>query len=70
MRDAAPRSHTSPLKNALMKREPATESLVRRRCLVCDTEDELVEPSGEDEIGPACPICVLGLLLRTSFASG
>jgi hypothetical protein len=40
-----------------MKREPATESLVRRRCLVCEAECEVVEHSSADEIGPACPIC-------------
>lgn len=32
-------------------------NLVRRRCLVCDAEQELLEPSLTDEIGPPCPSC-------------
>lgn len=31
--------------------------LVRRRCLVCDAEQEVLEPSLTDEIGPPCPTC-------------
>lgn len=30
---------------------------VRRRCLVCEAEDEVEEPEGTDEIGPLCPSC-------------
>lgn len=30
---------------------------VRRRCLVCDAEAELTEPSDTDEIGPLCNVC-------------
>ena len=30
---------------------------VRRRCLVCDFEDEREEPQRTDEIGPECPRC-------------
>ncbi len=30
---------------------------VKRRCLVCETEVELSEPSDTDEIGPECPQC-------------
>ena len=30
---------------------------VRRRCLVCDFEDEREEPQGSDEIGPECARC-------------
>lgn len=33
------------------------KALVRRRCLVCDWEDDLVEPVGTDEIGPPCREC-------------
>jgi hypothetical protein len=39
-----------------MDRQPV-ESLVRRRCLVCDTEYEITEPAVTDEIGPACRAC-------------
>lgn len=31
--------------------------LVRRRCLVCDAEQELLESSLADEIGPPCSNC-------------
>lgn len=31
--------------------------LVRRRCLVCDVEQELLEPTPADEIGPPCSGC-------------
>ena len=30
---------------------------VRRRCLVCDSEVEVVEPEGTDQIGTPCPAC-------------
>ena len=30
-------------------------SLVRRRCLVCDAEHEVLEPTSTDQIGPSCP---------------
>jgi len=30
---------------------------VRRRCLVCEFEDEREEPEGTDEIGPLCAQC-------------
>lgn len=30
---------------------------VRRRCLVCDFEDDREEPQGTDEIGPECLRC-------------
>jgi hypothetical protein len=30
---------------------------VRRRCLVCELEDERQEPDGTDEIGPECRRC-------------
>jgi hypothetical protein len=30
---------------------------VRRRCLVCEFEDEREEPEGTDEIGPLCTQC-------------
>jgi hypothetical protein len=35
----------------------AYELRVRRRCLVCDAEDELVEPELTDAIGPPCSSC-------------
>lgn len=31
--------------------------LVLRRCLVCDTEQELLESTRTDEIGPPCATC-------------
>ena len=30
---------------------------MRRRCLVCDSELEVVEPTLTDEIGPSCRVC-------------
>jgi hypothetical protein len=36
---------------------PATLILVRRRCLVCDAEQERLEPAATDEIGPICESC-------------
>ena len=30
---------------------------VRRRCLVCDWEEDRREPEGTDEIGPSCGRC-------------
>jgi hypothetical protein len=30
---------------------------VRRRCLVCDAESELIEPDETDQIGPLCIQC-------------
>jgi hypothetical protein len=30
---------------------------VVRRCLVCDWQGEMTEPSRTDEIGPPCPAC-------------
>lgn len=35
----------------------AYELRVRRRCLVCDFEEEAVEPDGTEEIGPPCSSC-------------
>lgn len=40
-----------------MSSHPSTMKLVRRRCLVCDAEQELLEPSVTDEIGPPCSSC-------------
>ena len=34
-----------------------TSRLVRRRCLVCDAEEDLVEPALMDEIGSSCGMC-------------
>jgi len=42
---------------ALMKDQPPKIRLVRRRCLVCDAEQELLEPSSTDDIGPPCSTC-------------
>jgi hypothetical protein len=37
---------------------PVTTLLrVRRRCLVCDFEDECEEVQGTDEVGPECARC-------------
>jgi hypothetical protein len=33
------------------------EVRVQRRCLVCELEQEVVEPEGTDEIGPPCSVC-------------
>jgi hypothetical protein len=30
---------------------------VRRRCLVCDAESEVVEPEATEQIGSPCPAC-------------
>ena len=30
---------------------------VRRRCMVCEFEEILVEPEGTDELGPLCSQC-------------
>jgi hypothetical protein len=40
-------------------RSRMTETLltVRRRCLVCDAEAELVEPEATEQIGTPCPTC-------------
>ena len=35
----------------------AYEVRVRRRCLVCDLEEEVVEMEATEEIGPACSAC-------------
>ncbi|MBI4408653.1 MAG: hypothetical protein HY561_03020 [Gemmatimonadetes bacterium] len=40
-----------------MQSESRMLSLVRRRCLVCDVEWELLEPTLTDEIGPPCSSC-------------
>jgi hypothetical protein len=40
-----------------MKDQTSMMRLVRRRCLVCDAEQELLEPIVTDEIGPSCSIC-------------
>ena len=40
-----------------MSNQPSTMKLVRRRCLVCDAEQELLEPTLTDEIGPPCSSC-------------
>ena len=30
---------------------------VRRRCLVCEGEADVIEPENTDEIGPLCQVC-------------
>jgi hypothetical protein len=40
-----------------MEDQLLTDSLVRRRCLVCDAEREVIEPTLADEIGPPCSAC-------------
>jgi len=35
----------------------ATLMLVRRRCLVCDAEQQRLEPPTTDAIGPRCEVC-------------
>lgn len=40
-----------------MNDQPSTMRLVRRQCLVCDVEQELVEPTVTDDIGPPCSSC-------------
>jgi hypothetical protein len=40
-----------------MGSQSSTMKLVRRRCLVCDAEQELVEATLTDEIGPPCSSC-------------
>ena len=43
----------------LPMRSSMTETLltVRRRCLVCDAEAEVVEPEGTEQIGSPCSAC-------------
>jgi|SRR5688572_5579091 len=36
---------------------PGTFLTVRRRCLVCEAEEEVVEPEGTDQIGTPCRAC-------------
>ena len=36
---------------------PPRMNLVRRRCLVCDAEQELLEPNVVEQIGPGCRNC-------------
>jgi hypothetical protein len=36
---------------------PSKMNLVRRRCLVCDAEQELLESSVVEQIGPSCRSC-------------
>jgi len=40
-----------------MRRRLQTILHVRRRCLVCDAEEERDEPERTDEIGPPCSNC-------------
>src|SRR2546425_12291716 len=40
-----------------VKESSSTMRLVRRRGLVCDAEQEGLEPTSTDEIGPSCPSC-------------
>lgn len=40
------------------RRHPSSLLLhVRRRCLVCDAETDVTEPSDTDQIGPLCNQC-------------
>lgn len=40
-----------------MKKPSSTVNLVRRRCLVCEVEQDVLEPPLTDEIGPPCATC-------------
>jgi len=40
-----------------MKDRSPTVRLVRRRCLVCDAEEDVLEPTLTEEIGPPCSNC-------------
>jgi hypothetical protein len=40
-----------------MTDQSSTMRLVRRRCLVCDVEQDLVEATVTDDIGPPCSSC-------------
>jgi hypothetical protein len=40
-----------------VKESSSTMRLVRRQCLVCDAEQEVLERTFTDEIGPSCPSC-------------
>ena len=35
----------------------AYELRVRRKCLVCDSDEEVIEPEGTEGIGPPCAAC-------------
>src|ERR687887_532844 len=39
------------------RRSPRVLLNVKRRCLVCDAETEVTEPSETDQIGPLCEQC-------------
>lgn len=40
-----------------MTQRSPTMRLVRRQCLVCDADQEVVEPAATDDIGPPCSNC-------------
>jgi hypothetical protein len=40
-----------------MTAQSSTQNLVRRRCLACDAERDLLEPPGTDELGVPCTSC-------------
>jgi hypothetical protein len=42
-----------PMRSSMME----TQLTVRRRCLVCEEEADVVEPEGTDEIGTPCAAC-------------
>jgi len=39
------------------KPQPSTLNFVRRRCLACDAERDLLEPEGTEAIGTPCATC-------------
>ena len=41
----------------MVSRETTHDIRVRRRCLVCDLEEEVWETDDTDEIGPVCTRC-------------
>lgn len=55
--DAWALMHSALEGHSRVKTAAERKALVRRRCLVCDWEGEIVEPVGTDEIGPPCQEC-------------
>jgi hypothetical protein len=50
-------SLVAPKRKPARPAKPGNLMLVRRRCLVCDVEQQRLEPAPTDEIGPRCDSC-------------
>jgi hypothetical protein len=45
------------VRSSIARNAAATLLTVERRCLVCDFVQQVTEPEGTDDIGPACTRC-------------